>query len=216
MRGGCTGKQWSVRMGLFSFFQRRDPEEIISDVAQVVVTVAIESRGHLLDAKNPRSARASCEVVYALLHVVDRSLFRKVGADKRNAYFDAITTRAITMYVVAVLKPKLPNYEPATLGKLMLEGLNNRQEVFANCTSIAGEGTPSRFPTQGSVVFAMCYFIRKELGDKMATPAKPLLAGKADISQTPLEELPSVEQLVKAAALVGAAVGEIGKILRKA
>lgn len=203
-------------MGLFSFLQRRDPEDVISDVAQVVVTGAIEAREHLLDAKNPKSTRASCEVVYALLHVVDRHLFRRVGVDKRDAYFDAITTRVISMYVMAVLKPKMANDDPATLGQRMLEGLNNRQETFAGCTSIAGEGAPSGFPTPGSVVFAMCYFVRKELGDRMATPAKPLLAGKADISQTPLDELPSVEQLIKAAALVGPAAGQIDKILRQA
>lgn len=200
-------------MGLFTLFRKRNAEDVISAVSQDVVTAAITARNVLTDNNDPRSSQVCSEVVYLLLHLVDRELFKLFGQKGRDHFLDRIVERVLAVYVLSVLTHQMPQVDATELGGTMLKTFNSRQQTYANCTSILGEGgseaTSMTFPRPGSMVFALCFFIRKSLGQTVAKDPEEILAGKADISSIDLQTIPDIESLVRGAIFIGATMKEI-------
>ena len=95
----------------------------------------------------------------------------------------------------------------------MLNTFHLRQQSYANCTSILGEGDSESasmtFPRPGSMVFALCFFIRKSLGLPVVKNAEEILAGKADISSIDMQTIPDIEGLVRGAIFIGTTLKEL-------
>lgn len=208
-------------MRLFSLFRQRDPEDVFSAMSQDIVTTAIAARSVLTDEKDPRASEACSEVAYLLLHLVDRELFNLFGQKGRDRFLDRIVERVLAVYVLSVLTRHMPQVDATELGEAMLNTFNSRQQTYGNCASILGEGgsesASMTFPGPGSMVFALCFFIRKSLGHPVARNPEEILAGKADISSIDLQTIPDVESLMRGAVFIGTTMNELrlGASLKK-
>lgn len=194
-------------MGIFSFFRKRDPEDIVTSVSQGIVAAAIEARGELVSPDDPRSVMACCEVAYLLLHLVDRELFSLFGESGRDRYFSIISERVITVYILAVLIPRDPGADVAKIGRQMLDVLNSRQATYSKCNSVLAVG--GSLPSPGSMVFALCVFMQMTLGKPTINYLDNLLAGNVDASSIDVDEVPDLGNLVLAAAFIASRIDAI-------
>lgn len=200
-------------MGFFSLFRKQDPEEVIASLCQDIVAATILAPSVLAVEKDQRSQWAWTEVLYLLLHLVDRELFALMGQQGRDRYLDRIVLRAIGVYAVSEMMHRTPNIDTEVVCKEMLNTFNLRQMSYSNCTSLFGEGSSVAgsitFPRPGSMVFALCLFVHEGLGRPTPKDANNLLAGKGDISSINLTELPDVECLMRAAVYIGTTIKEL-------
>ena len=142
-------------MGIFSFFQKKTPQEVYKDVADKIVFASLDYRTNLNEPNNKLSADAGAEYAYLLLNLVDRAAFQILGQNRRNEVSDEITNLVITLYSKAIFNQKTPKTVVSEQAVVMLNNMNERQVIYGQCKTLTGES----FPNRGTMIFALAYFI---------------------------------------------------------
>lgn len=187
-------------MGLFSLSSKQAPEEVYRTVARKIVTASLRYRLDLSASNNKRSADAGAEMAYFLLHIVDRETFRLQGASRRDSVFDEISKIVISDYARTVLTTNAPDNVLLEVATDMMEMLNSRQSIYAQCTSLLGESLPGH---KGTMLFALCFFVHRALGKTDRTDVDGILTGKRDLSDSDLSDFPGIQVIFEAANVVG-------------
>lgn len=143
-----------------------------------------------------KSTDASSELIYFLLHIIDRQLFSLYGADKRDEIYDKLSNELIVEFSGALLKGNAPmdaKRQLATSMRVkMLDDLNYRQEIYSKCESVFGE----KFPSAGTMIFALAFYIHKALGKTNIDNVDTILTGERRIEKEELTNFPSVEDVL--------------------
>jgi hypothetical protein len=156
-----------------------------------------------LDETNPQqTGKAAGEITYLLLHLVDRTAFQVLGADRRNETFDTIANIAIGDYARALFKAATPSDVVVSVGKKMLDDMNGRQPTYGACQSLMGE-------SRGTMVFACGYFIHRALGRTDRTDVDGILRGEQDVTEADMDAFPDMEQTLKLAIHIGTYATEL-------
>lgn len=184
-------------MGFFSLFRRQKPEEVYRSIAQKIVLASLRYRQDLSAPNNRLSADAGAEMAYLLLHLVDREAFRLLGASRRGAVFDEISTTVIADYASAVLNTQQD--VRLHVAAQMTNTLNSRQSIYAQCDSLID----GPFPSRGTMVFAFSFFVHRALGHTARTDVGDILTGKRDVSDADLNDFPDLRAELQTAYSVG-------------
>lgn len=200
-------------MGFFSLFRKPRPEDVYRSVAQKIVAASLHYRLNLPAAERTKkghkpSADAGAEMAYLLLHFVDKTAFDILGVSRRDTVFDQIATIVIADYARAVLKPETPEEVISHVAEQMLEILNERQMIYAQCDSLVDE--EMSFPSRGTMVFAFSFFVHRALGHTRRTDVDDILTGKRNVSRSELDDFPDPEVLIQAAASVVSTLTTLG------
>jgi hypothetical protein len=193
-------------MSLFSIFRKRSPEQIKRDIVGKIVVTSLQFRKSVSARNNKLSADAGAEMLMLLLHLFDKAAFRVLGATSRNDVWDEVAARASIDYHEAVLTKDAPRELQTGNAMRMLRTLNVRQDIYSQCSSLLGEG----FPSRGTAVFAFSYFVRLALQETERKDVDPILTGKRNISEIDGDAFPSFDVIVQNALLVAAVLKTIG------
>lgn len=192
-------------MGLFSLFSKRRPEEVSLSIAKKIVVAALSHRQEISTQNNKLSADAGAEMIYLLLHLVDRQAFSLLGASRRDAIFDEISQIAIADYVSAVLNTNAPQNVLINYAEQMMNTLNSRQSIYTQCESLTGKS----FPSKGTMVFAFSFFVHRALGHTERDDVDDILVGKRDLSGSDLDDFPDMSDIMQEAIRVGSRVSAL-------
>jgi hypothetical protein len=136
-------------------------EELYEGLAQSIIVCAMKYREKLEEPNNQYSADAGAEIMYFLLNVFDRYLFKKFSPQGRDEIFDNVSMRAIAHYGKAVLKSdSLPNIIESVCVSMM-NALSERQESYSKCATYFSDGIC--LSGQGSMLFALKFYIHRAL-----------------------------------------------------
>ena len=187
-------------MGILSLFRKPSSEEAARFLVEHIVLASLLYRKELAHPDDQRSADAGVEVAYLLLHLLDRELFGRFGASRREVLFDPIAQAVVARYTKAVLRPETPSDLLFDAAKQMQDTLNERQMTYAKCESLLGDP----FPGIGTMVFAFCFFVHRALGRTNRTDVDDILAGdKSKLSQADLSDFPDAEFVFRGAVWIG-------------
>lgn len=160
-----------------------------------IIFIALFYRSKVSNDIN-KSTEASLEFIYFLLHIVDRQLFSLHGADKRDEIYDEFSNKIIVEFSDALLKKNTPMEVKMPLvahtGIKMLDDLNKRQEIYAQCQFMCGE----KFPSAGTMIFALAFYIHKALGKTNIDNVDDVLVGEKKIEMEDLVNFPSITDVL--------------------
>lgn len=160
-----------------------------------------------------KGSNAIEEILYFFLFLLDIHALKILGSNKRNDVFDEVSTMVLTEYNFAVLKEETPKEIAAQLLVKMIDKLNERQSIYSKCKSIFGEG----FPSRGSAVFALSFFIHKALGNTNRNNVSSILSGETDLNKNDLKDFPNSDFTLKLSFYLGAMneKNDFPKLLKK-
>ena len=187
-------------MGIFSILKKSSHGEIYNDIASKIVLASLTYRTKIDDENLKLTAKAGAEFSYLLLHVVDRELFKILGEEKRYEAFDAIAATVIGGYCKSIMQPSTPDDVLVSIGKNMFDDMNNRQVIYSKCKSIIGDS----FPSKGTMVFALGYFIHLSLGRTSRKDVDKVLIGDVDVTNNNNDAFPDSAELLKLSIYFGA------------
>ena len=183
---------------LFSLIGKRKSEQAYQALAHRIVLAA-------LPPDKKVSADAGAEIVYLLLHLVHRQAFEQLGAPQRDTVLDEVSRLALTGYTNAVLGENAQQDALIQNARQMMSTLKSRQSIYAQCESIFGE----KFPDNGTMVFALSFFVYRAMGYTDRNDVDEILTGKRDISDSELEDFPKPPEIMATASAMELIVDEL-------
>lgn len=180
-------------MGFLSMFRKSSSQEIIKDITDSIVLCSLEYRKTIGGIENFKlTANAGAEYSYLLLHIVDRIAFRILEEGSRNSVYDQISKDVLDSYCRAVLSPSTPEVQITSLYQSMLTDLNARQQIYGKCKSLVGDP----FPSRGTMIFALGYFIHIALGRSEPQNVEDILCGERDITRAENSLFPDMDDVI--------------------
>lgn len=179
------------KTGLFSLSRQRKPEEFCQAMAQKIVLAA------QAPDNNP-SPEAEAEIVYLLLHLVDRQVLSQLGAFRRDTVFDEVARITLTAYTRTVLHADASEDDILNKAEKMMSTLKSRQSIYTQCKSLVGESSPHN----GTIVFALSFFVYRALGHTDRNDVDDILTGRRDISDSDMGDFPEPPEIMAAARAV--------------
>lgn len=192
-------------MKFYSLFRKLTPEEIYKLIATKIVLAALNYSKNIPASNNKISADAGAEMIYLLLHLVDRQALSLLGASRRDTIFDEVWKITVADYINAILDVNAPQNVKINIAEQMMNTLNSRQSIYAQCKSLTGKP----FPSKGTMVFAFSFFVHRVLGHTERNDVDDILVGKRDISYSDIDDFPDIPDVIKNAIRVGVWVGEL-------
>jgi hypothetical protein len=174
-------------MSIFNFFHKLNSEDVCDLFTKDIVISALRYGNAIETANNQYSVDVGAEIVYFLLHMFDRQLFKEVGPEARKKILDKIAIKVLGDYIIAVLKPETPIEIAEKLGESMLDTFNERQRIYSNCKCLMVKGNPW---AKGSTIFALSFFIHKALRKTNRDNVDEILWGERDIVISELDDFP--------------------------
>lgn len=186
-------------MSFFSSFKKATPADVYQEIAQKIVSVALQYRATVLGVDNLRSTNAGAEVVYFLLHMVDRVAFEMLGPRKRDEIIDELTVITIQEYCKAIFVPTTP--QPVVLERAgaMVSIMNERQHIYGQVKTLAGNGPA---PSAGTLVFAVSYYIHQALRRTSTKDVTEILCGRRKVTMDEIAEFPDPFESMRVAVFV--------------
>lgn len=179
------------KMGLFFLFRQQEPENIYQTLAQKIVLAA-------QGPDNKSSADAGAEIVFLLLHLLDRQVFSQLDESQRDTVFNEVSEITITAFTVAVLHADASQDDLMNKAEQMMSTLKTRQSIYTQCKSLVGES----FPNNGTIVFALSFFVYRALGHTDRNDADDILTGRRDTSDSDKGDFPEPPEIMAAARAV--------------
>jgi hypothetical protein len=170
-----------------------------NSIAEDIVKTALEYRLQYTSTNSRVSAEIGAETLFFLLHVFDRVAYQILGAESRDDSFDLISAVAINDYASAILSKDAPIDLKKGVIKQFYIDLNNRQNIYGQCASVVGEG----FPSAGSCIFALSFYINKAQGNATLDDVDNILTGSEDVSNENLEFFPDISEVISLAVEMG-------------
>lgn len=186
-------------MGLFSVFSKQKPEEVYRSIAQKFVVASLRYRQDISAPNNKVSADAGAEMIYLLLHILDRQVFGQLGASHRDIVFDEVTQIAVEDYASAILNEDAPEDLLISIISQMMSTLSSRQSIYGQCESLTGESWPSK----STIIFAFCFFIHRALGHTVRNDVDDILSGIGELSESDVEDFPDPLETIETAQIAG-------------
>lgn len=183
---------------LFPVFGKRKLEQGYQALAQKIVLAALAPDKKI-------SADAGAEIVYLLLHLVHQQAFKQLGVAQRDTVLAEVSRIAVTGYASAVLDVTAPADACMRDARQMTSTLKSRRSVYSQCASLFGES----FPGNGTMVFALSFFVYKAMGHTDRNDVDDILTGKRDIGDSELEDFPKPPEIMAAARAVESIVDEL-------
>lgn len=182
-----TGK----KPDLFACFRHSKSKENNQALAQKIVLAARVSG-------NKYSVDAGAEIVYMLLHLIDRQVFSKLGAPERAMVFDEFSEITITDYTLNAFHADASQNDLMDKAEQMMRTLKSRQSIYAQCKSLFGES----FPNNGTIIFALSFFVYRALGHTDRNDVDDILTGRRDICGSDKSDFPEAAEIMAAACAV--------------
>ena len=193
-------------MGLFSIFRKRKPEEIYQSLAKKMVMSALLYAREIEAPDNKRSADAGAELLYLLLHLLERQAFGQLGAAGRDTVCNEVSQIAVADYAGAIFKADTPQDVIIDSVEQMMSTLNSRHSVYAQCDSLAGEVCPGK----GTIIFVFSFYVHQALGNTDRTDVEDILIGKEELSESDdMEGFPDIVEIMNAAITVSSLLSEL-------
>ena len=184
-------------------FGKPKPESIYQELATKIVYAALQYRRDLNHPNHQLTCVAGTEFTYCLLHMLDRATFNILGASKRDTVFDEVLKRVIADYSRSVFVPSTPAAAVENLALQMFETMNERQDLYSHCKSLTDEV----FPSRGTIIFALAYFIHLALGRTTRKDVEDVLRGEKNVTQENNDAFPDADEILKLAIYVNAFLG---------
>lgn len=184
-------------MSLSSLFNRHTPKDAYDEIALEIVVSSLMYRDELGTSDNQLTANAGAEIAYLLLHIIGRHAFEIFGSPSHNNVFCEVSYRVVSWYSEAVLKENAPQNIIEAMSSKMRTTLNKRQHAYSKCRSVFGDS--ALFPSRGTMVFALGFFIHRELGLTSRNDVDNILSGEKDVEDSDLDDFPNFEKLTKLA-----------------
>ena len=181
-------------MNLFGSFHKKS-KDVYEQIAQGIIMTSLLFCKELDTQDNQYSADAGAEILYFLLHELDRQLLQDVGPEARDIIFDKIAFKIIGDYINVTLKPETPIDIILNLGELMLDNLNERQRIYSKCKCLMVKGNPGA--AKGSIIFALSFYIHKALRKTDRNNVDEILWGEKDIVISDLDDFPDSIETMK-------------------
>lgn len=194
-------------MGILSMFRKPTHSDIYQKIADNIILASLKYRTSIEDEPNMQlTADAGAEYAYLLLHLVDRAAFKLLGEEPRNDVFDGISKIVLANYCKAVLRPTTPDSKVQALAYNMMNDLNDRQAIYSQCTSLTGDP----FPSRGTLVFALSYFVYLALQRTANKDVDDILCGRRNLTKSENDDFPEMDDII----MLAVHVGESMKALR--
>lgn len=190
-------------MGLFSFFGSKSPEEVYSSIAKSIVVSALLYSKELGAENNKHAADAGAEVVYFLLHILDRAAFATLGSEKRSTVFDEVSEIALDDYTKATLS-SAPIELQLKIKTHMLQTLDVRQNIYGQCESLAG-----KLAERGTMVFAFSFYVHRAMELTQRNDVDEILVGNQDVTISDGDTFPDFSTNLHNAAWIGNVIKEL-------
>jgi len=186
-------------MSIFSLFKQETPEDIYQKLAANIVASALNFREGLSPPYDNSTTTAGAELLYFLVHILDRDAFTVLKVEQRDKLIDEVSIIAIKGYARAVFSSESPYDSVSKISSQMISVLNSRQVIYAKCDSIMGDN----FPSKGTMVFALCFYVKKALGFTDRDDVDGILTGEQEIHDTDVKDFPEIESILEIAVGVG-------------
>lgn len=184
---------------LTRIFQRRTSDEIIQELSAKIILCGLEYRATIQEYSDKISANVGAEIIYLLLHEIDRIAFDIFYAvpKQHEKVMKLLTYKTITDYTRTVLKKGMSIAFTTNLGLSMIKDFNNRHiEIYSRCRTLVGEKR-SPYPSTGTRIFALGYFIHRALGKTPEKNVDDILVGKQEITREDVTTFPDFTELIK-------------------
>ena len=178
-------------MGLLSLF-KKDPDKIYYILSKNIAESALIYKEQV-DAPSYRSSsNAGAEVIYLLMHLLDRESFNILGATQRDNVFDEVLKRVISLNSLVD-------------SETLLKDLDARQELYGQLDTITGDN----FPSRGTVIFAFCFYVHKALQKTFRNDLDDILLEKKDVDESNEKDFPDLTETMNASIFITAVLSEL-------
>jgi len=135
-----------------------------------------------------KSIFVKAELLYYLLHMLDRVAFAEGGIELRDQVVDEATFQVIANFIS---DEGVSEDARDKLSNRMLDTFNERQETYGSC-SIGGE-----FPSRGTVFFAYAFYVQREDGKTRRDDVDDILRGERDIADDEISDFPDPLEILE-------------------
>ena len=170
-------------MGLFS--KKLNLEELSEELQSYILSGCAGIAEEILNDQ-PKSIEAGVEVLYFYLNILDREINKVFSKSKGDELFNKTLTKCIYTTAKVVIDPDASPQILTSVSKTMFDTFNNRQFVYSRCKSVSG----SPFPSIGTMIFALCFYIHRELGKTSRTNVDAILIGEKKMDKNDLSDFP--------------------------
>lgn len=178
-------------MGLFSLF-KKDPDKIYYALAYNIVESAKIYKEQVNAPSYSASSNAGAELIYLLMHILDRESFAILGAAKRDNVFDEVLQRVVDINGLVDSDSLLSN-------------LDARQELYGQIDTVFSDG----FPSKGSVIFAFCFYAHKACQKTFRKDLDEVLLGRQDVDDSNVNDFPDIEETINISIFVSTVISEL-------
>lgn len=206
-------------MSIFSFFQKRTPEDIYDDLANKIILASLKFPVSVnfiqaINATDEQQANSGKEIIYLLLHILDRQAFQLLGQTGRDKVIDEVSKRVISRYCKAVLREDTPLNLMQDSACHMLSTFNERAILYHRCHSVYDKENPWG---KGTMVFALSFYIHKALGQTNRDDVDDILCGKKNLEESDMRDFPLFTQQTEVLIYFGNVLAEwqINKSLKQ-
>lgn len=189
-----------------------DPEEVYQNIAKNIVSAALHYGQNIAAVNNNVSSNVGAEMLYMLLHLVDRKAYHLLDISvygvqnpEIDKVFKEVSKIAITAYLNSVLAANTPKDIILDNTEKMTNTLHSRHAIYRECWALNKESLPSK----GTMEFAFSFFIHRALGHTSINDVDDILIGEGDISDACLGEFPDPEDIIQAAVSIKSAVSTL-------
>jgi len=187
-------------MGIFSLFQKRTPEDVYDELAHQIVHSALNYRTTLDTSSSSQATYAGTEVAFFLLHILDRHAFQMLGPIVRDKVVDGVTVRVVSRYCNSVFKKSAAQNATDKFTRQMFKNFADRQALYSKCSSVFPE---DMFAFKGTVIFALSFYIHRELGLTNRDDVDDILCGKRNLADSDMHDFPLIDRILIAATYFG-------------
>lgn len=192
-------------MNILSLFHKHSPEDIYDELALKIITSSFmfpDSVNFIkeTDVIDEQKINSGKEIVYFLLHILDRETFQMLGQIDRDKLINEVTQRTISGYCKTVLKEDTPLNFIKDMACHMLDTFNERTILYHRCQSVIDEKNPF---SAGTMVFALSFYIHKALGLTNRDDVDDMLCGKRKFEKSDMSDFPMFTQELEISIYLG-------------
>ena len=177
-----------IHMRFLSRFKKRREKKIKDRLGEIIARISLMNATKFETTSANVWPHAGAELLYFLLHALDRTAFSELGTERRNEVVDEVVPSSIDVYINGIVSEDTPPQVKARVALQMFSVFNARNEIYSKCHSL----TTRDGPVIGTSIFAYSFFVHRALGKTELDDASVcnILAGKEKISEYATDNFP--------------------------
>ena len=187
-------------MSFLSIFKKRREKKLKIELGKTIAAISLMNALNLKTTSVNIRYHAGAELLYFLLHALDRTAFSELGPERRNEIIDEVILSSVDVYTNGTLSENAPPQLKAGVASHMLSEFDARNGIYSKCHSI----TTRDGPTIGTSIWAYSFFVHRALGKTELDDDSicSIMTGKEKTSENASDDFPDFLETIDNSVLI--------------